>query len=150
MSSHFPFNPSLSRDSCWPDFFLPVQWLHPYSDKTKNLKESIFSTRTHIHWSISVQSTGCWVVYSWHKPVALFTVHLLTPADDYRILRSQRPCNLRVWNYWVKRLRKKKKNWCVPPCGVQCRSVPWVRSVKERVEGRACIFDSKGNVAQIL
>lgn len=105
MSSCFPFDPSLGRDSCLPDFFLPVQWLHPIRTKPKTWR-NLFLAHTHIHWGISVQSTGCRVVHSWQGPAALFGVHSLTPTDNYW---AQRPDNLRTWNYQGKIFKGKKK-----------------------------------------
>lgn len=106
MSSCFPFEPSLGRDSCLPDFFLPVQWLHPIQTKPKTWR-NLFSAHTHIHWGISVQSTGCRVVHSWQGPAALFGVHSPTPTDNYW---AQCPCNLRTWNYQGKIFKVKNKS----------------------------------------
>lgn len=105
MSSRFLFDPSLGRDSCLPDFFLPVQWLHPIRTKPKTWR-NLFSAHTHIHWGISVQSTGCRVVHSWQGPAAVFGVHSLTPTDNYW---AQCPCNLRTWSYQGKIFKEKKK-----------------------------------------
>lgn len=101
----FPFRSTSRQRFLFTGFLSSCSMTPPYLDKTKNLKESIFSTHTHSlrNFCSINRMPSCSQLAG---TCSFVRVHSLTPRDNYW---AQCLCNLRTWNYQGKIFKGKKK-----------------------------------------